>query len=282
MKNSGITLISLVITIIVLIIVAGVTINLTIGENGILDKAQQAKENYMLAANEEMTEMADLEQQIENNRYGQNNDNNNAGVTVVDSGEYFLNSLNGYTRTLGTGTLNSLFGLSPSTYEAVEGDVWQHCRYEKELDSVFDMSGEFEISFKSRLETTSSNQMGGIRITFQKLNAENVYEDVLSFHIQDSWGSVTQIYTAVVYKEETLITKNESISKKYETIGFIGDGENVKLYCDDTLLATTTQKDLSFDKIVIDFQYYPSYSEVYKNYLERLYYGDVKYYSDII
>ena len=45
MKNkNGITLIALVITIVVLIILAGVAINLTLGENGILNKAQQAKQ----------------------------------------------------------------------------------------------------------------------------------------------------------------------------------------------------------------------------------------------
>ena len=43
-KNKGITLIALVITIIVLIILAGVVINLTLGENGILKKAIAAKE----------------------------------------------------------------------------------------------------------------------------------------------------------------------------------------------------------------------------------------------
>ena len=35
-KNSGITLVALVITIIVLLILAGVTLNLTLGENGLL------------------------------------------------------------------------------------------------------------------------------------------------------------------------------------------------------------------------------------------------------
>ena len=44
-KNNGITLIALVITIIVLLILAGVTIATLTGENGILTRASQAKEN---------------------------------------------------------------------------------------------------------------------------------------------------------------------------------------------------------------------------------------------
>lgn len=39
MKNGGITLIALVITIIVLLILAGISINLVLGENGVLAKA---------------------------------------------------------------------------------------------------------------------------------------------------------------------------------------------------------------------------------------------------
>ncbi len=40
--NKGITLIALVITIIVLLILAGITINLMLGNNGILNKSKQA------------------------------------------------------------------------------------------------------------------------------------------------------------------------------------------------------------------------------------------------
>lgn len=42
-KNKGITLIALVITIIVLLILAGVTINTLFGQNGIMQKANKAK-----------------------------------------------------------------------------------------------------------------------------------------------------------------------------------------------------------------------------------------------
>ena len=49
-KNRGITLVSLVITIIVLLILAGVTISLVVGNNGIIQKAQEAKQNMTSAA----------------------------------------------------------------------------------------------------------------------------------------------------------------------------------------------------------------------------------------
>lgn len=46
MKEKGITLIALVITINILIILAGVTINLLLNRNGIIDKTNQAKQDY--------------------------------------------------------------------------------------------------------------------------------------------------------------------------------------------------------------------------------------------
>jgi len=52
-RNKGITLIALVITIVVLIILAGVAISLSLGENGIFNRAEQAKEDYKVKANEE-------------------------------------------------------------------------------------------------------------------------------------------------------------------------------------------------------------------------------------
>lgn len=55
--NYGITLISLVVTIILLIILAGVAINLSVGENGLLTKAKQAKEKYNETAAKEKLEM---------------------------------------------------------------------------------------------------------------------------------------------------------------------------------------------------------------------------------
>ena len=49
-NDSAISLIALVITIIVLLILAGITISLTVGQDGILKRAQEAGKNYTNAA----------------------------------------------------------------------------------------------------------------------------------------------------------------------------------------------------------------------------------------
>ena len=65
-SKKGITLIALVVTIIVLIILASVTINFIIGERGILTKAKEGRENYQVAANEETVALKNLSTKIDN------------------------------------------------------------------------------------------------------------------------------------------------------------------------------------------------------------------------
>jgi len=56
-EQKAITLIALVITIVVMLILAGVTINLTLGQNGIFTTAQKAAQNYTQAQNQEMADL---------------------------------------------------------------------------------------------------------------------------------------------------------------------------------------------------------------------------------
>ena len=64
MKQKGVTLIALVITIIVLIILAGVAINALVGENGIITQAQKAKNGTEQGKKDEESGLLGLEEQI--------------------------------------------------------------------------------------------------------------------------------------------------------------------------------------------------------------------------
>lgn len=68
MKNKGITLIALVITIIIMLILAGIVLTMTIGTNGIIGKAIFAKNKYENSANEEKNILAQTDSYIVNNR----------------------------------------------------------------------------------------------------------------------------------------------------------------------------------------------------------------------
>ena len=86
----GITLIALVVTIIVLLILAGVALNLTIGQNGIFTRAQTAANTWRNAETNEqlaLQEGADLIEGYLNGNGGNQDDDNppSSGVTYVDT-----------------------------------------------------------------------------------------------------------------------------------------------------------------------------------------------------
>ena len=58
MRTKGITLVALVITVVVMLILAGVTLNLVLGDNGLLTKSGQAKVKTMVEQEKEQVELA--------------------------------------------------------------------------------------------------------------------------------------------------------------------------------------------------------------------------------
>ena len=68
-QNNGITLVALVITIIILLILAGITILFTGGHEGIIEKAQMAGKNYMNASEYEEEELLKYNDEIDKYNY---------------------------------------------------------------------------------------------------------------------------------------------------------------------------------------------------------------------
>ena len=85
-KNRGITLLVLVITIIILLILAGITINVITGDNGIIGNAGQAKEETEIANEREIVEKATV-QAMGNNKYGNIEEDELQGELDKETGE---------------------------------------------------------------------------------------------------------------------------------------------------------------------------------------------------
>ena len=101
-KNEGITLIALVITVILLLILAGVTISM-INHNRILDKAdyvadkygyEQAKEKLMLCLTEYKFDKIVDKNAILKDKLNEVDDKHN--VSEVNNGKYYLVTIDGY------------------------------------------------------------------------------------------------------------------------------------------------------------------------------------------
>ena len=75
-KQKGITLVALVVTIVVLLILAGVSINLVLGDNGIVKKAQEAKRKSGEASQNDLTSMNEFAKELEDVIDGTGNNDN--------------------------------------------------------------------------------------------------------------------------------------------------------------------------------------------------------------
>lgn len=81
-ENKGITLISLVITIVILLILAGISIAVLTGDNGLFSIAKTAKQNTLDAQNMENLALADY-----NNKIDESVDGSRDTITI-DKEEY--------------------------------------------------------------------------------------------------------------------------------------------------------------------------------------------------
>ncbi len=81
-KNKGITLVALVVTIVVLLILAGVSINLVLGDNGIITKAKEAQRKSAEASQNDLKGMNSLIEQMESTLNGSGNGGKTEPETV--------------------------------------------------------------------------------------------------------------------------------------------------------------------------------------------------------
>lgn len=71
-RDNGITLVALVVTIIVILIIAGISINSVIGDNGLITKAKEARKNWEDMQISEKEEREKLENELLNNKTNEN------------------------------------------------------------------------------------------------------------------------------------------------------------------------------------------------------------------
>lgn len=116
-SNKAITLIALVVTIVVLLILAGISLNLVLGNNGLIKKSKDAKEETTVADEKEKVEMAYVSAALKK-----------LGDTVTaEELQTELDSSVGTGKTVvtsnGDGTLNVLFNETGHNYNVDEGTV---------------------------------------------------------------------------------------------------------------------------------------------------------------
>lgn len=132
-KNKGITLIALVITIIVLLILAGISINLVLGKNGIITRARSANTKSILAEEKEKIELCYTNANIKVQSGEESeltddllhtelyNENINSEVSQIDDNSYIVYlSGNGNCYSIINGIVEKKNGIFDITYTVKE------------------------------------------------------------------------------------------------------------------------------------------------------------------
>ena len=257
----AITLIALVITIVVLIILAGVAINLTLGENGILNRAKDAKLKYQIAQAKEELDLKIAELQTE--KQGTATLNDLVDILKNETDMDYIVSLTEIASITGVDTI---------------GDA-------KEIYVVYKIY-QFKVDDKLKTEFISivENYAPDVTITsnikgYEGKNADGKYiakvevkveskELVQSIELETVNGTITEVPTKLPYTKEieveignkyiTKVTAKDGKVKKYvveekkeETIGSVSefvafrDAVNSGLTYEGKTISLTQDIDLS-------------------------------------
>ena len=216
-EERGITLIALVVTIIVLIVLAGIAISMTVGDNGIFAKAKEAKRlqitteakekigTEILAAQVEAIERnEELEQaQVEDiiSKYGTLQDDKDT-IILKDNG-YEISLLDIYQ---GTTTSSGSYTENKAKIELLEGQVK---RLQEQLDSMSQTGDEKDkkIAELNERVTTIENEKNKLQNENNALTSKATeltdLKETLS-KVTATEGQILKNYTA--YKDGKLIT----------------------------------------------------------------------------
>ena len=187
-ESKGITLIALVITVIVLLILAGITISAISGENGIIQKAEQAKKTYTESSEKEIINLAistirinledieqnNLKEEIENINGADTVEVNDIGTNLIKV--KFNQTENTYTVSK-DGELIDIQVILDAEYEIVDNKIHLY-PYIKNLDSLMETMTEKELATYLVQDMTQKQKEQFL------LDIENIFNEDVSDYVQ--------------------------------------------------------------------------------------------------
>ena len=161
-RKKGITLVALVVTIVVLLILAGVSINLVLGNNGIIAKAKEARDKSAQASQNDLIAMNELAQALEGSLSG-NNGGSSSGedeptaktlVEAYDAGELKIGDYVNYKPMAGKSytSITNENGWADQTYTVDTSTTWRVLG--KENGQILLISGS---PIKKNMNASSTN-----------------------------------------------------------------------------------------------------------------------------
>ena len=177
-RERGITLIALVVTIIVLLILAGVTIAALSGDNGILQNAIKAKE---------LTEVKSEEEAIKIIATAVNSE------TIKENSEYYT-GVELYDRTIENG--NKWHILTNKNTNETYGDGWNYIKKGEEIQDYGETKYSWVVNYESgevkQIEENEYTELYyGMNLAIKEGLLLNV--DPINMENEDSWGKRSNI-----------------------------------------------------------------------------------------
>ncbi len=175
-STGGITLITLVITIILLIILAGVVINISLGENGIFRRAKEAKDMYINAQIAEEENINKISDELVNMEFGNTGESQNPtikpGESGYEGGKYNAPYIpKGFKHT--EGTWNTGYTIIGETSSVGNEFVWVPCVLTEEEKQEAQNNGDTVQIFQIK-DTGKYLAVSGSTIKGDEPEAENI------------------------------------------------------------------------------------------------------------
>lgn len=194
-RKNGITLVALVVTIVVLLILAGVSINLVLGNNGIIAKAKEARDKSAQASQNDLIAMNELAQAIEGSLSG-NNGGSSSGedeptaktlVEAYDAGELKIGDYVNYKPIAGNSypSITNENGWADQTYTVDISTTWRVLG--KEDNHILLISGS---PIKKNMNASSTNDWDKDPYLYMKgayayVNCEKMLNDICAIYSTD-------------------------------------------------------------------------------------------------
>ena len=226
-KDKGITLIALVITIIVLLILAGVTISMLSGENGILTKAAEAKTKYGEAQEDEKSKLLDYDI---------------ATDLAINNSPYKF--CNGYLTGLGNET--EKYAVNVKTAKKNLPDGYEIYSYNEET-KAFELVGEDEL-MKTGMVIKKNGEKVGEVIVYGDLTSNGLKDFKEDYEGYRSDGEITSRDAALIKSEVAHAYDNWGIDKiasdvNHDNVVDWKDWKRVQAYA-TTFISETLWSDL--------------------------------------
>ena len=227
-RKNGITLVALVVTIVVLLILAGVSINLVLGNNGIIAKAKEARDKSAQASQNDLIAMNELAQALEGSLSG-NNGGSSSGedeptaktlVEAYDAGELKIGDYVNYVPVAGktyTSVTNEN-GWTDQTYTVDTSTTWRVLG--KEDNHILLISGS---PIKKNMNASSTNDWDKDPYLYMKgaysyVNCVSMLNNICAIY-SNSYGAARSITIEDVNKacgvkvEENIVYLESDVNK---------------------------------------------------------------------